>query len=231
MKTIGMIGGMSWESSQNYYRIINERIKKELGGLHSAKILLYSVDFAEIERCQARNEWDKAGIILTDVARRLEIGGADFIIVCTNTMHKIADQISKGISIPLLHIADATAERLRKSTITRVGLIGTRYTMTEDFYRGKLESYGIEALVPDKEEMATVNSIIFNELCMGIVRDESREKYLKVIGGLAAKGAQGIILGCTEIGMLIEQKHVALPVFDTTVIHAQKAAELAVSGE
>lgn len=227
MKTIGMIGGMSWESTQTYYRLINERVNAALEGLHSAKILLASVDFAEIEECQTKGRWDKAGDILADAASRLEKAGADFIIVCTNTMHKVAPEIRGRIRIPLIHIADATAEQLRAAHISKAGLLGTRYTMQGDFYTGKLMSAGIEVLVPAPKDMEVVNSVIFNELCQGQVKEESRQIFLRIIEDMKDRGAEGIILGCTEIGMLVGQKHVSLPVFDTTIIHAQKAAGLA----
>ena len=229
MKTIGMIGGMSWESTQTYYRLINERINATLGGLHSAKMLLASVDFAEIEECQSKNAWDKAGAILADAAARLEKAGADFVIVCTNTMHKVAPAIADQIKIPLIHIADATAEQLHEAHISKIGLLGTKYTMQEDFYIGKLMKAGIDVLIPTPEDIEVVNSVIFNELCLGKVKEESRQNYLKILHDMKNRGAEGIILGCTEIGMLIQQQHVALPVFDTTIIHAQKAAEMALT--
>ena len=227
MKTIGLIGGMSWESTQTYYRLINERVNESLGGLHSAKILLCSVDFAEIEECQAANAWERSGAILADAGARLEKAGADFILVCTNTMHKVAPAIASAITIPLLHIADVTAERLRAANISKVGLLGTKYTMTQEFYRDRLEQAGIEVVIPAGGDIEQVNAVIFKELCQGVVRDASRRKYLEVIDDLKSRGAQGVILGCTEIGMLVEQKHVDMPVFDTTIIHAQKAADLA----
>lgn len=224
MKTIGMIGGMSWESTVSYYQIINEVMKTELGGLHSAKILLYSVDFAEIEECQANGDWEKSGEILSEAACRLEKAGADFIIICTNTMHKVAPQIQKQIQIPIIHIAEATAAELLKNNIRKVALLGTKYTMTQEFYKEKLTAAGIEVLIPDEQGIELVNDIIYNELCLGIVSDTSKEKYQSVISQLAGRGAQGVILGCTEIGLLIQQKDTSLPVFDTTQIHARKAA-------
>lgn len=227
MKTIGLIGGMSWESTQTYYRLINEAVNAALGGLHSAKILLASVDFAEIEECQASDAWGSAAAILGDAASGLERAGADFVIVCTNTMHKVAPEIASHITIPLIHIADVTAERLHAAHITTVGLLGTRYTMNGDFYRGRLRDAGIEVLVPAPGDVELVNSVIFNELCHGKVREASRRAYLAIIDDLKNRGARGVILGCTEIGMLIEQKDVDIPVFDTTILHAQKAADLA----
>ena len=224
MKTIGLIGGMSWESTVTYYQVINETVKRELGGLHSAKLLLYSVDFDEIERYQASGEWDKSAEVLSDAAMRLENAGADFIVICTNTMHKVAPQIKEHISVPIIHIAEATAEKLKEQGITTVGLLGTKYTMTQDFYKSKLVEAGIHVLIPNDDDVETVNSVIYHELCLGNIRRESKEAYLSVIKKLADAGAQGVILGCTEIGLLIKQADVALPVFDTTLIHAEKAA-------
>ena len=228
MKTIGLIGGMSWESTVTYYQLINETVKKELGGLHSGKILMYSVDFAEIEEYQAKGEWDKSAQVLADVALRLEQAGADFIVICTNTMHKVAPQIKEKIHIPVLHIAEATAEALKEAGITKVGLLGTKYTMTQDFYKEKLIAAGIEVVIPDSAGVETVNDVIYNELCLGIIKEESRRKFLEVIAQLAETGAQGVILGCTEIGLLVKQADTDLPVFDTTLIHGTKAALLAV---
>ena len=227
MKTIGLIGGMSWESTIPYYRIINEEIKEKLGGLHSAKIVLYSVEFDEIEKCQSSGEWEKSGEILGNAARGVENAGADFILICTNTMHKVAPQIASMINIPIVHIADATADELEKRNIKTVGLLGTKYTMTQDFYKQRLIDRGINVVIPDEEGIDTVNSIIYDELCVGKIEDSSREKYKKIIEDLTGKGAEGVILGCTEIGLLIGQSDVSIPVFDTTVIHAKRAAELA----
>ena len=224
MKTIGLIGGMSWESTVTYYQIINETIKRELGGLHSAKILLYSVDFDEIERCQANGDWDKSADILSDVALRLEKAGADFIVICTNTMHKIAPQMSERISIPIIHIAEATADKLKKQGITTVGLLGTKYTMTQEFYKAKLIEAGIDVLIPNADDVEIINSVIYDELCLGNIRKEAKDSYLAIIKKLADAGAQGVILGCTEIGLLVQQEDTELPVFDTTLIHAEKAA-------
>ena len=228
MKTIGLIGGMSWESTVTYYQIVNETVKRELVGLHSAKVLLYSVDFAEIEEYQAKGEWDKSARVLSQAAINLEKAGADFIVICTNTMHKVAPEIQKEILIPVIHIAEATADELRKHGITKVGLLGTKYTMTQEFYKSKLTEVGIDVLIPDEEGIAVVNDVIYKELCLGIVAEESKKKYLSIIEDLVRKGAQGVILGCTEIGLLIGQEDTALPVFDTTQIHATKAALLAI---
>ena len=228
MKTIGLIGGMSWESTVTYYQLINETVKKELGGLHSGKILMYSVDFAEIEEYQAKGQWDKSAQVLSDVALRLEQAGADFIVICTNTMHKVVPQIKEKIHIPILHIAEATAEALKEAGIAKVGLLGTKYTMTQDFYKEKLIAAGIEVVIPDDAGVETVNDVIYNELCLGIIKAESRQKFLSVIAQLGAQGAQGVILGCTEIGLLVKQADTNLPVFDTTLIHGTKAALLAV---
>ena len=227
MKTIGLIGGMSWESTVSYYKIINEEVKNRLGGLHSAKIVLYSVEFDEIEKCQSSNEWEKSGEILGEAARGLQAAGADFVLICTNTMHKVAPQIASMIDIPVIHIADATADELEKNRIGRVGLLGTKYTMTQDFYKQKLIDRGIEVIIPDEEDVETVNSVIFNELCLGKIKPESRDKFKEIIRKLEQSGAEGIILGCTEIGLLVRQDDVDIPVFDTAVIHAKKAAELA----
>lgn len=226
MKTIGLIGGMSWESTATYYKVINETVKKTLGGLHSAKCFLYSVDFAEIEKCQSLGLWDQSADILIDAARRLELAGAEFILICTNTMHKVACQIQSNIQIPLLHIADATADVLIQSGIDKTALLGTKYTMTEDFYKSRLLSRGIEVLVPDQTDIDYVNSVIYNELCLGIISDKSKEKYLHILDLLAERGAKGAVLGCTEIGLLIGQADSNLPLFDTTIIHAEKAARI-----
>lgn len=227
MKTIGLIGGMSWESTVTYYQIINETVKRELGGLHSAKILLYSVDFAEIEEYQAKGLWEKSAEVLADAARNLERAGADFIVICTNTMHKVAPQIREKIRIPILHIAEATAEALLEKGITKVGLLGTKYTMTQEFYKNKLTEAGIAVVIPDAEGVERVNDVIYGELCLGKIRKESRAAFLEIIEQLAAEGAQGVILGCTEIGLLVRQADTSMPVFDTTQIHAEKAAQLA----
>ncbi|MBC7365061.1 MAG: aspartate/glutamate racemase family protein [Candidatus Aminicenantes bacterium] len=230
MKTIGLIGGMSWESSLEYYRIINEEIKKRLGGFHSAKCLMYSVDFAEIERLQHRGEWDQLTWILSQVAVRLEAGGADFLVLCTNTMHKVAPALEAAVNIPLLHIADPTAERIKACEIKKVGLLGTRFTMEDDFYRGRLEKkHGLEVLVPEEDDRKLIHQVIYYELCDGNLQEESRRKFRTVIEKLAQAGAQGVILGCTEIGLLVKQKDSPLPIFDTTIIHAEAAVDYALS--
>lgn len=227
MKTIGLIGGMSWESTVTYYQILNETVKQQLGGLHSAKILLYSVDFAQIEAFQAEGLWDESAEVLAQAAENLEKAGADFLLICTNTMHKVAPQVQQRISIPLLHIAEATADALKEAGISKVGLLGTKYTMTQDFYKAKLLSAGIDVVIPGDTGVELVNRVIYEELCLGIVKDESRQQFADVISDLKNRGAQGVILGCTEIGLLISQADSVLPVFDTTQIHAEKAALLA----
>ncbi len=230
MKTIGLLGGMSWESTASYYRVINEGIRQALGGLHSAKLCLYSVDFEEVEVLQRQGRWDEAGAILACAARLVEAGGADFLLLCTNTMHKAAPAIEAAISIPLLHIADATAEQLRSDGVTKVGLLGTQFTMSQDFYKARLTNhYGIEVLVPDEAEQAVIHHIIYSELCMGLVSDESRQQYVAIIDQLAVRGAEAIILGCTEIGLLVQSQHSAVPLYDTTAIHAEKAVRLSVA--
>ena len=228
MKTIGLIGGMSWESTIPYYRIINEEVKNRLGGLHSAKIVLYSVEFDEIEKCQSNGEWEKSGDILGNAAKAVESAGADFLLICTNNMHKVVPQIASMIDIPIIHIADATADELEKNNTRSIGLLGTKYTMTQDFYKQRLIDRGIRVLIPDEGDIETVNTVIFDELCVGKISDVSREKLKEIITKLKCKGAEGVILGCTEIGLLIHQSDVDIPVFDTTVIHARKAAELAI---
>jgi aspartate racemase len=227
MKTIGLIGGMSWESSSEYYRIINEEVKKRLGGLHSAKCIMYSVNFEEIEICQRNCEWDKAGHILSTAAISLEAAGADFIILCTNTMHKVAKEIQASIRIPFLHIADITAERVLSDGIKVIGLLGTKYTMEEDFYKQRLEEGGIKVIIPKDEDRVIVNNIIYNELCLGKIFKESREEYKRIIEDLSMKGAKGIILGCTEIGLLVKEEDSAVPIYDTTLLHAIGAVNLA----
>lgn len=229
MKTIGLIGGMSWESTVTYYQIINEKTKELLGGLHSAKVLLYSVDFAEIEEYQAKGEWDKSAKSLTDIAVNLEKAGADFIVICTNTMHKVVPEISKQISIPIIHIAEATAQVIKRENLNKIALLGTKYTMTQDFYKQKLLDHGIEVLIPDEEEIEVVHDIIYSELCLGKINPTSKQKYIDVIEKLQKKGAEGVILGCTEIGLLISQEDTSLPVFDTTQIHASEVAKIAIN--
>lgn len=229
MKTIGMIGGMSWESSAEYYRMINEEIKRQLGGLHSAKVILYSVDFHEIERCQSEGRWNDAGQLLGEAAYSLEKAGADFIVICTNTMHKVIDRISEKTSLPILHIADETAAQIKKLGIRKVGLLGTKYTMEQEFYKSRIQSQNIEVIIPEENKRDIVNHTIFNELCLGSIQPSSREYFKRIIEELAAEGAEGIILGCTEIGLLIKQEDAPVPLFDTTVIHAYGAVEKALN--
>ena len=228
MRVIGLLGGMSWESTLDYYRIINQEVRRRLGKQHSAKIVMYSVDFEEIEQLQESGGWEEAGRILAAEARRVERGGADFLVMCTNTMHKVAPAIEEAIDIPLLHIVDAAAESIKRANVERVGLLGTRFTMQEDFYRGRLtDSHGLEVLIPSAEDCAIVDRVIFEELCQGEILEESRREYVRIIRALGERGAEGVILGCTEIGLLIKPEHSPLPVFDTTALHAQKAVNLA----
>ena len=230
MKTIGMLGGMSWESTLTYYRLLNEGIKLRLGGLHSEQICLFSVDFAEIEKLQHQNSWDELGLLLGNAAIRVEKGGADFLLICTNTMHKVAPQVATSLSIPILHIADATAAELQKQQIKRVGLLGTRFTMEQDFYKQRItNNFGIEVLIPDAPQRTLVHQVIYEELCLGIIREQSRQEFLKIIQHLSAKGAEGIILGCTEIGLLIGTHDTDIPLYDTTAIHAQAAVDFALT--
>ncbi len=227
MKTIGLIGGMSWESTVTYYQLLNEAAKQRLGGLHSAKVLLYSVDFFEVEALMSRGEWDKAADLLGGVAERLERAGADFVLICTNTLHKVAPEVQSRISVPLVHIAEAAAEELLAKGISRVGLLGTKYTMTQAFYRAKLEACGLTVIIPEPEDIELVNRVIFEELCLGVVKPDSKAEYLRVINEMQRSGAEAILLGCTELGLIVSQEDVSLPLFDTTVIHASKAAALA----
>ena len=225
MKTIGLIGGMSWESTVPYYRTINETVKEQLGGLHSARLVLYSLDFHDVERLQHSGRWQESGEVLADAARALAAAGADFLVVCTNTMHKVADAIEAAVDIPLLHIADPTAEAIAQAGFRRVGLLGTRFSMEEDFYRQRLESHhGIEALVPPKDDRDDVHRIIYEELCVGVISDASRETYRQVIARLVERGAEAIILGCTEIGLLVGPRDSTVPLFDTAHLHARSAA-------
>jgi len=229
MKIIGMIGGMSWESSLEYYRLINETVRERLGGLHSAKSIMYSVDFAEIEALQHAGKWDQATALMIEAARHVEKGGADFVIICTNTMHKMADAVEQSISIPLLHIADAAAQKIVHAGMKKVGLLGTKFTMEEDFYRTRLiERYGLDVIIPDEISRQDVHQIIYDELCLGRIEPASRKRYQAIIDELESEGAQGIILGCTEIGLLINEKDCSLPLFDTTAIHAVAAVEYAI---
>ncbi|MGJ3194215.1 aspartate/glutamate racemase family protein [Peribacillus frigoritolerans] len=228
MKTIGLIGGMSWESSLEYYRIVNEEVKAKLGGLHSAKCILYSVDFEEIERCQAEGDWESSGKLLGDAALSLEKAGAEMILICTNTMHKVIGYIEEKVSLPILHIADSTAKQIQKSKISTVGLLGTKYTMEQDFYKTRIETNGIKVLIPNEEDRKVINKVIYEELCLGEIQQSSREYYKKVIKGLVDDGAEGIILGCTEIGLLVKPEDSEVPLFDTAVIHAIESVNMAV---
>lgn len=227
MKTIGLIGGMSWESSAEYYRLLNEQVKHHLGGLHSAECLMYSVDFEEIERFQSQGKWEEAGDRLADVARSLEKGGAELIVLCTNTMHKVISSIEEAVSVPVLHIADATAKEIRANHLHTVGLLGTKYTMEQDFYKERIADSGIEVLIPETAERDMINEIIFNELCLGKINESSKVKYQQAIQNLINRGAQGIILGCTEIGLLIHDEDAEVPLFDTARIHVKAAVEKA----
>jgi len=230
MKTIGLIGGMSWESTVPYYRQINEAIKQRLGGLHSAKLVLYSVDFHEIERLQHAGDWDTAGRLLADAAGAIERGGADFVVLCTNTMHKVAPAIEAAVKIPLLHIADATADEIKRAGHATVGLLGTRFTMEQAFYKGRLsERHGLRVLTPDTADRDIIHRVIYDELCLGKIVPSSRLEYRRIMAKLVADGAQAIILGCTEITLLVDQTDSAVAQFDTTAIHARKAAEFALA--
>ncbi|MGB1478785.1 MAG: aspartate/glutamate racemase family protein [Marinobacter salsuginis] len=229
MKTIGLLGGMSWESTQTYYRLLNEGVKTRLGGLHSAKIVLYSVDFADIEALQHKGEWGATARILSDAALSLEKAGADFLVIGTNTMHKVAPEIEQVLRIPLLHIADATAKVLARDGISRVGLLGTRFTMEQAFYRERLENAGIDVVIPDEPQRHLIHRVIYEELCLGQIVADSRRAYLEVVDSLAERGAEAVILGCTEIGLLIRQVDTRVPLYDTTGIHAAQAVELALA--
>lgn len=230
MKTIGLIGGMSWESTIPYYRQINETIRHELGGLHSAKVVLFSVDFHEIEQLQRAGDWERAAGILAEAAQALERAGAGFLVVCTNTMHKVAAQIQAAVTIPLLHIADATGQEIEHAGIKTVGLLGTRFTMEQDFYRGRLSAgFGLRVLVPEAGDRAIVHRVIYEELCLGAVRQESQAEYRRIIQSLVAAGAEAVILGCTEISLLVNHADAAVPLYDTTAIHARAAAMMALA--
>ena len=230
MKTIGLLGGMSWESTALYYQWINEIVKKRLGGLHSAKIVMVSVNFQEIEDLQHMGQWEESGEILSKAALQVEAAGADFLLICTNTMHKVAPQVESAIGIPLLHIADATAGEIKKRGMTSIGLLGTNFTMVQEFYAGRLgDKHGLEVLVPGKDDRDIVHRVIYQELVLGVVRDESRSEYLRIMDELHARGAEGIIEGCTEIVMLIQQEHTSIPLFDTTAIHARSAVDMALA--
>jgi aspartate racemase len=228
MKIIGLIGGMSWESSAAYYRIINETTKARLGVLYSAKSLMYTVNFHEIEQMQHKGEWEKAGEVLVDAAQRLEHGGADCIVLCTNTMHKLASSIEAAVKIPFIHIADATAEQIKKQGIKKISLLGTGFTMEQDFYKGRLvEKFGLEVIIPEKADRDIVHRIIYNELCQGKIEASSKAEYVRIMAELVKQGAEGIILGCTEIMLLVGQADSPVPVFDTTTIHAVAAVDFA----
>lgn len=230
MKTIGMIGGLSWESSLEYYRIVNEEVRQRLGGLHSCQCLMYSVDFAAVADLQHRGEWGKLGALMADAASRAERGGAELLIICSNTMHKLADDIAGQTGIPLLHIADAAAEEIKALGLGKVGLLGTRFTMEGDFYRTRIrEKHGIDVIIPDAADRETVHAVIYEELVLGVINPVSRRRFQEIIGRLAAAGAQGVILGCTEIPLLVGQQDSALPLFDTTRIHARRAVALSLS--
>lgn len=230
MKTIGLIGGMSWESTVPYYRLVNEGIKARLGGLHSAQVVLYSVDFHEIERLQREGDWHAAGELLADAARRVQAAGADLLVLCTNTMHKVAPQMEAAVSIPLLHIADATGAAITAAGHRTVGLLGTRFTMEQDFYRERLrEVHGLQVIVPDADDRSLVHDVIYDELCRGVVRDSSREAYRRIMDALVASGADAIILGCTEIGLLVGAQDARVPLFDTTALHANAAVDAALA--
>ena len=235
MKTIGLIGGMSWESSLEYYRIINEAVKNSLGGRHSAQCLMYSVDFAEVEALQRQGLWQEATQMMIAAALRLEAGGADFIVICTNTMHKMADEVQQAVRIPVLHIADATAQRVKAAGLQTVGLLGTCFTMEQDFYRGRLEQrHDLKVLIPDEQDRQVVHRVIYDELVLGIINPDSKAEYERIIARLVDRGAQGIILGCTEIGLLVKPSdsplYARIPLFDTTEIHALAAVEYAITG-
>jgi aspartate racemase len=223
MKTIGMLGGMSWESTELYYRKINEGTKRALGGLHSAPIAMVSVDFQEIEKLQHEDDWEACARILCDKCQHIEAAGADFLLICTNTMHLVANDIENAIGIPLLHIADATADRIRKEGMKKIGLLGTRFTMEHAFYRGRLEQQGLEVVVPDEEDRMIVHRVIYDELCQGVINEQSRREFIRIIENLHRSGVEGVIEGCTEIAMLVSQEHVDVPLFDTTAIHAEEA--------
>jgi len=231
MKTIGLVGGMSWESTLEYYRVINQYTKERLGGFHSAKIVLYSVDFAEVESQQHEGRWDDLTQLMIDAAQRVERGGAELLLICTNTMHKMADEVQKGIRIPILHIVDATAAAIKSRSMKKVGLLGTRFTMEQDFYKQRLiRNHGLEVLIPEEKEREDIHRILYNELCLGEIREQSKGTFQKIIAGLEARGAQGIILGCTEIPLLVSQEDYQIPLFDTTTLHARAAVDFALKG-
>lgn len=230
MRTLGLVGGMSWESTLPYYRLVNERVRERLGGLHSAQLLLYSVDFADVEAIQRRGDWDAAGALMVDAAKRLQRAGAEGLVICTNTMHLLAPRIEAEVDLPLLHIADAAAHAVVAQGIPRIALLGTRFTMEQPFYRERLAAHGLEVIVPADRDREDVHRIIYDELCRGDIRDASRDRYREVIAGLAARGAQGVVLGCTEIGLLVGAADAVIPLFDTTELHARAAADWALDG-
>ena len=230
MKTIGLVGGMSWESTAEYYRIINQRVKERAGGFHSAKLVMYSVDFDEVETRQHRGEWQELTAMMVDAAQRVERAGADFLLICTNTMHLMADDVQKSIRIPLLHIVDVTAEAVTARSFTKVALLGTRFTMEKDFYKGRLRlKHGLDVIVPEEKDREVIHAILYNELCLGEIKEPSRQAFQQIIARLEARGAQGIILGCTEIPLIVSQKDYRIPLFDTTAIHAEAAVDYALS--
>ena len=230
MKTIGLLGGMSWESTASYYKALNEGVKSRLGGLNSAKVVLFSVNFDEIEKLQHQGKWDETAVLLSDAAESVEKAGADFLMICTNTMHKVVPEIESRISIPVLHIADATANVLQADSIEKVGLLGTRFTMEQDFYKGRLtDKFGMDVVVPSSEDQETVHTIIYDELCKGVIKESSKQQYLAIIDKLYAEGAQAVILGCTEIALLVSQRDTQVPLYDTTEIHAKQGVEYALS--
>lgn len=232
MKVIGLLGGMSWESTVTYYQLINHKIKEKLGGLHSAKICLYSIDFAELEQLQRQGKWDEAGALLAKAAQKIEASGADFLVICTNTMHKVAEQIQSAISIPVIHIIDAAAEQLLRNKVQKIGLLGTKFTMEEDFYKSRLlEKYNIATIIPSPSQREAIHRIIYDELCMGIINPDSKKIYLNIIDDLSQHGAEGVILGCTEIPLLIQQQDTTVPLYDTTTLHAEYAAYLALDSK
>ncbi len=231
MKLIGLLGGMSWESTSFYYRIMNEAVKEKGGGLHSAKCLLYSMDFAEIAQCQKSGEWEKAAAILGEAAQKLEQAGASCLVICTNTMHRIADQVQEAISIPLLHIADTTADAILARGVKKVGLLGTSFTMEQTFYKDRLREYGLDVMIPAEKDREIVHRIIYEELCLGEIKEESKKQYLRIIDNMIQQGAEGIILGCTEITLLIHEQDTTVPLFDTTYLHAMRAVEYAMDEE
>jgi aspartate racemase len=230
MKTIGLVGGMSWESTLEYYRIINQRVKEKAGGFHSAKIVMYSVDFQDVESRQHQERWEELTALMIDAAQRVERAGAEFLVICTNTMHMMAGEVQDSVRIPLLHIVDVTAEAIKSRSFRRVGLLGTRFTMEKDFYKERLhKDYGLEVIIPEEKERELIHAILYDELCLGEIREKSKETFQKIIAGLKARGAQGIILGCTEIPLLVSQKDYDIPLFDTTTLHAEAAADYALA--